>query len=82
MNRRYEIILSRRHQVACLFSGAGPLFPSMSLRLELYGYVRELFYALTNGGKILRRFNSTGRVPIACPGLIPIDAVGLYDIVQ
>jgi len=27
-----------------LFSGAGPLFPSASLRLELYGYIRELFY--------------------------------------
>jgi hypothetical protein len=82
MNRRYEIILSRRYQVACLFSSAGPLFPSAGLRLELYGYIRELFYTLTNGGKIVGRFHSTGRIPITRPWLIPIDAVSLYDIVQ
>jgi hypothetical protein len=44
VNRRYEIILSRRYKVACLFSGPGPLFPSRSLRLELYGYLSANFF--------------------------------------
>ena len=81
LNRRYEIILSRRYQVACLFSSAGPLFSSTSLRLELDGYVCKLFYTLTNTCEIVGRFHSARRIPITCPWLIPIDSVSLYNIV-
>jgi hypothetical protein len=82
VNCRDEIILSRRYRVACLFRGAAPLFPATGLRLELRGYIRELFDTLTNDREIGGCLHSTGCIPIACPWLIPIDPISLYDIVQ